>query len=161
MTTVGFRGTMSYGLYRRAYRAMVVPRLSLRWILTGCVVIGLLVVIALGDDVALGWGAPIVVLSLTWLWALPEIVAWSASRRDPRPEQVTGDATAERLRTTSRFGTLEFPWDSFVRVVRTDSMVLLFQPAAIAQVFPREFFDSADDFTRFGEWALAGRRASR
>ena len=55
---------MSYGLYRRAYRAMVVPRLSLRWILTGCVVIGLLVVIALGDDVALGWGAPIVVLSL-------------------------------------------------------------------------------------------------
>ncbi len=152
---------MTYGLYRRVYRAIMPPRPPWRWIVTGCLVIGALVLVTLGDPVTLGWGLPIVFFGVFWLWVAPEMIAWTVSRRDPRPEPVTGDATAERLRTTTRFGTLEFPWDSFVRVVRTDSIVLLVQPVGIAQVFAREFFDTTDDFTRFGEWALAGRRPSK
>jgi len=154
---------MTYGLYRRVYRAIVPPRSPWRWIVTACLVIGALLLITLGDPMTLSWGLPAVFLAGFWLWALPEMIAWNVSRRDAHPERVTGDATAERLRTTTRFGTLEFPWNSFVRVVRTDSIVLLVQPANIAQVFAREFFNSADDFTRFGEWALAGvpRRGSK
>ena len=147
---------MSYGLYRRAYRAMVGPRSPWRLILSVLVVLGIVTLIALGDPVTLSWGAPILGLAGTWLWIFPEIVAWSVSRRDPRPEPMTGDATPERLRTTTRFGTLEFPWNSFVRVVRTDSVVLVVQPPGVAQVFAREFFASADDFTQFADWAVAG-----
>jgi hypothetical protein len=110
-----------------------------------------------------------------------ELAAWRV-----RPERVTGNATAERLQMTTRLVTAEFPWSAFARVVRTDSLVLLVLPgprmldahefgksvrpeqaqraetvvraeqAAVPVICAREFFASPEDFTQFGDWAVAG-----
>ena len=169
---------MSHGLYRRAYRAMDRPSLSLE--------VGPQCLVVLrswdptsshcGEPVALRYGASSPRLrSGLWLWIFPEIVAWSGSRRDPRRQNaMTGNATAERLRTTTRFGHARVPMEQ-LRPGRPDgvSRVLLvrFMRAAedpetpprsgrLPQVFAREFFASADDFTRFGRLGGRGRAAS-
>ena len=140
---------------------MMSPRPPWPWVLTAVAAVGIAVLAADGGPLTLGYGVPILALLLFWLWVLPEFAAWRVARRDPTSEHVTGNATSEGLQVISRFGTLQFPWRSFTRCIRTDSLVLVVQPPGIAQIFAREFFASADDFARFGNWAEAGVPARR
>jgi len=86
-------------------------------------------------------------------WWAPEQAARAAFRAPGASQAIEGDATSERIRTSSRFGMSEVPWREFCGLKITNTAVILLHGNGIASVYPRQLF--ADDvcFNKFSTWA--------
>ena len=155
---IRFHGTITRENYLRALALHGITKI--RRVLMGCVAVFLLYGVVLEPvrqgQVGLRLVFPLIVVLFVVLLILfgPGITAsrtFKTSKLMQGPR--TGEVDETSVRQKTPFGSNELPWTLFVKSRSSDQLVLLYSAANQFFIFPREWFETSDDWAIFRKWA--------